>query len=217
MENTPVPIDLATWPRREHFVYYREQVPCSWSMTVEVDVTAFVEVLRASGRKTYIAQLWALASIVNRHDEFRMALTPDGDPATWPALHPSFTVFNPGLEIFAVLWAAYDPDFGAFHDAVAALLQEHRTANSLFPRGEPPADVFDVSSLPRTSFSALHIQTRGGVDHLLPIFTLGRYVERDDRTFLPLALQVNHAAIDGFHASRFVSEFEALLADPGWL
>ncbi|PPF78929.1 chloramphenicol acetyltransferase CAT [Subtercola sp. Z020] len=213
----PAPIDLAAWARREHWAYYRERVPCSWSMTVELDVTGFVAALRASGRKTYIAQLWALATVVNRHEEFRMAVGDDGSPAIWPVLHPSFTVFNSRLETFAVLWAEYDPDFALFHERARSILEEHRSPTGLFPQGEPPANAFDVSSLPRTPFSALHIQTPGGVDHLLPIFTLGRHIERDDRTLLPLALQVNHAAVDGFHASRLLGDLQDMFADPGWL
>lgn len=33
------PIDLSTWPRREHFHYYRNQLPCGYSVTVQLDVT----------------------------------------------------------------------------------------------------------------------------------------------------------------------------------
>ena len=43
----PVPVDLATWPRREHFEHYWRMSPCSYAMTVELDVTAFVEALRS--------------------------------------------------------------------------------------------------------------------------------------------------------------------------
>jgi chloramphenicol O-acetyltransferase type A len=34
---------------------------------------------------------------------------------------------------------------------------------------------------------------------------------------LPLAIQVHHAAADGFHVSRLVRELEELLADPRWI
>ncbi len=34
---------------------------------------------------------------------------------------------------------------------------------------------------------------------------------------LPVALQVHHAAADGFHAARFVNELRDLLADGSWL
>lgn len=51
------PVDLATWPRRAHFAHYRDRVPCTYSVTVELDVTEFRSALHAAGRKTYPAQI----------------------------------------------------------------------------------------------------------------------------------------------------------------
>lgn len=210
-------IDLATWPRREHFAHYRERVPCSHALTTEVDVTEQVAALRTSARKTYLAQVWALAALVNRHAEFRMTLTDDGGPAVWDVVHPMFTVFVPARETFCAVWAPYDPSFPAFHERAAALLAEHRDSTAFSPQGDPPPNTFDVSSLPWTSFTGFTLQIRDGWDHLLPIFTLGRYVRRDGRDLLPLAVQVHHAAADGFHVARLVEEFRSLAADPRWL
>ncbi|MGW3562074.1 type A chloramphenicol O-acetyltransferase [Streptomyces sp. NPDC000963] len=216
--DAPTPIDLATWPRRQHFEHYRRLVPCTYSMTVELDVTAFAAALRRSPRKSYLAQVWALSTVVNRHDEFRMCLTASGEPAVWPVVHPAFTVFHPERETFACVWAPHDPDFGAFHDAAAPLLAEHGRATDLFPQGAPPANAFDVSSLPWAPFTGFNLNIGGnGWDHLAPIFTLGRYTERDGRTLLPLAVQVHHAAADGFHTARLVNELQTLVADPAWL
>ena len=33
------PIDPTTWPRREHFHYYRNILPCGYSVTVPVSYT----------------------------------------------------------------------------------------------------------------------------------------------------------------------------------
>ncbi len=211
------PIDLATWPRRQHFEHYRSAVPCTYAITVELDATVFVETLRASARKSYVAQVWALATAVNRHDAFRMCLTSDGAPATWPVVHPSFTVFNPALETFASIWAPYDPSFATFHDTAAALLAEHRTATAMFPQGPPPENSFDVSSLPWTSFTGFSLAVQQGFDHLAPIVTLGRYVEREGKVLLPVALQVHHAAADGFHSARLLETVQELLDDPTWV
>ncbi|MFF6831679.1 CatA-like O-acetyltransferase [Streptomyces sp. NPDC012438] len=215
--DAPLPIDLETWPRRQHFEHYRRAVPCTYSMTVELDVTAFAAALRRSPRKTYLAQVWALSVVVNRHDEFRMCLTASGGPAVWPVVHPAFTVLNPERETFACVWVPHDPDFGAFHDAAAPLLAEHARATDFFPQGPPPPNAFDVSSLPWTSFTGFDLNIGGGWDHLAPIFTLGRYVEREGRVLLPLALQAHHAAADGFHSARLVEELRALLAEPSWV
>ncbi|UYM07748.1 CatA-like O-acetyltransferase [Solicola gregarius] len=214
---TARPIDLDTWPRREHFDHYRDQVPCSHAMTVDVDVTEFAAALRASTHKTYVAQIWALASLVNRHAEFRLTLTDAGEPAVWDVVHPMFTVFNPDRETFAASWVPYDADFARFHDRAVRALADHRGATSMFPQGPPPANCFDVSSIPWTAFSGFNLQIDGASEHFLPIFTLGRYTERAGRTFLPLAVQVHHAAADGFHTARLVNEFRELAADPTWV
>ena len=214
---TPAPIDLATWPRREAFERYRDRVPCTYAMTVELDVTAFVAALRASSRKTYPAQIWAIANVVNRHPEFRMTLTEDGAPATWPIVHPAFTVFNPARETFAAVSLPYDADFGRFHDDAVETLAVAAASTTMFPQGGLPANGFDVSSIPWTSFTGFTLQIDGGSNHFAPIFTLGRHLERDGRTLLPLAVQIHHASADGFHTARLVGELGQLFADPSWV
>lgn len=208
---------MATWARAEHFEHYRTRVPCTYAITVEIDVTELTAALRRSGRKTYAAQVWALATVVNRHDEFRLTLDQHGRPATWPVLHPSFTVFNPACETFACVWTPYDEDFGEFHAQMTDLLVEHKNATKMFPQGDPPPDTFDVSSLPWTAFTAFDLHISGGEQHFLPIFTLGRYVERGGCTLLPLAVQAHHAAADGFHTARLVNDLRQLVAEPDWV
>lgn len=215
--DAPIPIDLAAWPRAEHFTHYLRTVPCTYAMTVEVDVTAFVGAVRAAGRRAYLTQVWALASVVNRHDEFRMTLTDDGAPATWPRVDPSFTVLDAARETFASLWVPFDPDPGAFHDAAARVVAAHAGSTRMFPQGSRPPHTFDVSSLPWTSFTGFTLDVGGPSGHLAPIFTLGRYVEREGRLLLPLAVQVHHAAADGFHTARLVEELRELLGDPSWV
>jgi len=211
------PIDPDTWVRREHFEHYLRRVPCTYAVTVDVDATEFVAALGASTKKTYLAQIWTIASVVNRHDEFRMSVTESGQAAIWDTVDPAFTVFNPERETFAAVWTPFDPDFGTFHERAAVLLAEARSATTFLPQGELPRHCFDISSLPWLPFTGFTLQISGGESHLLPIFTVGRHVDRDGRTFLPLAVQVHHAAADGFHTSRLVRELQELLADPSWL
>ncbi|WP_020575978.1 type A chloramphenicol O-acetyltransferase [Actinopolymorpha alba] len=210
-------IDPQTWHRREHFEHYRTRVPCTYAITTEIDVTAMRSALKRSSRKTYIAQVWALASVVNQRQEFRLSLDDDGEPAIWDGLHPAFTVFNDANETFSCVWARFDDDFGRFHDEAAELLLKHRYATSMFPQGSLPPNVFDVSSLPWTDFTGFTLQIAKGWAHFQPIFTLGRYIERAGRTLLPLAVQIHHAAADGFHTARLINDLRALVAEPDWI
>lgn len=163
-----------------------------------------------------MAQIWALSAVVNRHAEFRTALDPSGAPAVWDVLHPSFTVFNPERETFASVWTPHREDFVTFHREAADVLDQYRTASSLFPQDDVPPNVFDVSSIPWTSFTGFTLGIRDARDHLAPIFTLGRYRRIEDRVILPLAVQIHHAAADGFHTARLVTELQELFASPQW-
>lgn len=160
----PESIDLATWPRREHFQFFR----------------------------TYY-------------------------PAIWPVVHPGFTIFNQERETFSALWTLYDADFGRFYDQMVALLDEHRSPTTYFPQGPPPPSVFGISPIPWVSFNSFTLQTKDNWDHMLPIISLGRYAERGDRTFLPVTVQINHAAADGFHTARLMNELSELVAKPDWI
>lgn len=213
----PAPINLGAWPHRQRFEYYRRAVPCTYSITVEIDVSGFVAAVRSAARRTYIAQVWAIASVVNRHDEFRMTLDDTGAPAVWRDVHPSFTVFNTQQETFSCVWVPFEHDFAAFHDAAAETIAKYAGTTEFFPQGRPPANTFDVSSVPWTTFTGFTLNIEDGWDHFAPIFTLGRYAEREGRFILPMAVQVHHAVADGFHTARLIEELRELFADGSWL
>ncbi|MFC8599839.1 CatA-like O-acetyltransferase [Isoptericola sp. NPDC057191] len=81
-------------------------------------------------------------------------------------------------------------------------------------RRRPPRSTCRACRGRRSPGSRCTSGTRGGTWR---IFTLGRYVERDGRVLLPLAVQVHHAVADGFHTARLVNELQELLADPAWV
>ena len=64
-----IKIDRNAWIREEYFEHYISHVPCTYSMTVKLDITA----LKSRGQKLYPAMLYYLSTIVNRHPEFRTA------------------------------------------------------------------------------------------------------------------------------------------------
>ena len=101
------PIDLDSFPRREHYLSFIGNNQCSYSMTVNVDITAL------SGRKLYPAMIWLLTRTVNEIPEFRMALV-DGVLGVYDDMHPAYTVFNKESKTFSGIWTEFDPNYSAF-------------------------------------------------------------------------------------------------------
>ena len=206
-------IDLAAWNRREHFHHYLNQVPCFYSMTVDLDVTQ----LKKRGGPFYPAMLHSLATVVNRRQEFRMALDENGSPGSFDQLSPSYTVFHPKTETFSCLWTEYTPDYALFLRRYEEDMRLYGEVEAFEAKPNTPAASFNVSMIPWQSFSSFHLELPRGEDYLLPIFTLGRYRPVEGKLLLPLALQVHHAVCDGFHACCFVGELQALVSGEGAL
>ncbi len=200
------PVDLAAWPRREYFEHYVHRNPCTYSMTVRLDITNVKE----KGIRLYPALIYALATAVNRHEEFRCSIK-DGVLGCYERLEPSYTVFHRENETFSLLWTAYEPDFSAFLAAYEADLA--RFGGQMGFQGKPnlPENTFDVSMIPWANFEGFNLNLQQCYDHLRPIFTLGRYEEREGRCTLPLAVQVHHGVCDGYHTCRLVQEVQEIL------
>ena len=197
-------IDRETWPRREYFEHYFGAVPCTYSMTVKLDITPILE----SGRKLYPSLLYYLTTIVNRHAEFRTAINSGGELGVYSEMVPSYTIFHRDTETFSCLWTDYQPELGAFCDAYEEDLRQYGQVHGLAAKPGVPENSFDVSMIPGAAFEGFNLNLEKGYDYLKPIFTMGKYQWVNGRAVLPLAVQVHHAVCDGFHVCRFVQELQ---------
>lgn len=199
-------VDRAAWPRNEYFEHYFSNTPCTYSMTVKLDVTKIEE----KGLKYYPALLYALTTVVNRHEEFRTALDAEGQVGIFSEMLPCYTVFNKETETFSNLWTEYTPDYPTFCARYQEDLRLYGNKGGMMPKPNPPENTFPVSMLPWATFEGFNLNLQNGYRYLLPIFTLGRVFTENGRRLMPLAAQVHHGVCDGFHLCRFVREVQEL-------
>ena len=83
------PIEKASWPRRDHFDYYRDLLPCGYSVTVRLDVTRFFAMLKEKGLKPYPSMIWCVSHTILSHPAFRMGVDQEGNPGYHDVLHPN--------------------------------------------------------------------------------------------------------------------------------
>lgn len=200
-------IQLDSWVRREHFEHYRSQVPCTYSMTTKLDITALVE----AKVRLYPAMLYLLTRAVNRFPEFRMDFDSEGKLGVYSEMHPCYTIFHRDSETFSNLWTKYTEDYQAFCRAYERDLEQFGGNKSMMAKPGVPANTFPVSMIPWESFDGFNLNLEKGYGYLLPIFTMGRYSENNGRYLLPLSIQVNHAVCDGFHVCRFISALREMI------
>lgn len=99
-------IDMERWARREHFAHFMQETVCSYSMTVNLDITGL------KGR-LYPAMLWLLTDTVHEFSEFRTAVT-EGGLGVYDAMTPAYTIFHQETHTFSCLWTEFSEDYSTF-------------------------------------------------------------------------------------------------------
>ena len=200
-------IDINSWKRKEYFEHYFTNVPCTYSMTVKVDITPIKNKLM----KLYPAMLYYISTVVNHHPEFRTAINDSGELGVYSEMLPCYTVFHKDTETFSNIWTEYSPDFNTFSVAYENDMRKYGNKQGIIGKPNAPENTFPVSMIPWSTFEGFNLNLQKGYDYLIPIFTMGKYYQEDGRTILPLAIKVHHAVCDGFHICRFVNELQELI------
>lgn len=184
-------------------------MPCTYSITVKLDITALLK----QGAKLYPAMLYAITTVVNKHEEFRTAFNEKEELGVYSQMIPCYTVFHKERETFSNIWTEYHPDYAEFLANYEKDQKEYGCLEGMSPKPNLPDNNFPVSMVPWTSFEGFNLNLEKGYSYLLPIFTMGRYYKNEERWLLPLAVQVYHGVCDGFHVSRFINELQELIKE----
>ncbi|MGI5893404.1 MAG: CatA-like O-acetyltransferase [Candidatus Merdivicinus sp.] len=203
-----LPIDMDTYPRREHFEHYSKRVRCGYGMTVSIEVGNLIQRARQENVSFYAAEIYMLSHIVNRHPEFRCSLDGEGRLGYWESLCPSYTIFHPETETFSSIWTEYEEDFAAFYRNFQKDRSQYGSNLSFEAKPDTPPHILNVSSIPWANYTDFHLDLFDGGNYLLPIFTLGKYTEQNGNWLLPVTAQVHHATCDGYHVSRLFQEMQ---------
>lgn len=203
-------IDMQTWNRKESYSHYFNSVPCTYSMTVNLDITSFIKVVKVNNYKFFPVILYALSQIVNEHKEFRMDLDEDKNVGYYDYSNPCYAIFHNETETITNAWSEHTTNLEMFlqnyNDDMSKYQNDFQNSKPLIGK-----NYFNVSCIHWTSFTGFNLSLQKGYDFLPPIFTIGKYFSDGNEIILPLAIQVHHAVCDGFHLARFINELQDYL------
>lgn len=194
-------IDIDNWKRKEFYDHFINEVVCTYSITVNLDIT------NLKGQRLYPALIWLITKTVNEMPEFRTSLTKDG-LGVYDSMHPMYTVFNKQNKNFSGIWSYFSEDYGEFLQNYEADEKEYSKSTEYTPKKGTPENSFNISMLPWIGFTSVNINVYDEGKFLLPIFTIGKYFEQEGKRLIPLAIQAHHAVCDGYHVGLFVEKIQ---------
>ncbi len=197
-------INRDTWDRKEYFEHYLSSVPCTYSITIKLDITN----IKQKRLKLYPTMLYLLTTTVNKHEQFRMALNNQDELILYTDMEPCYTVFHKETETFSNIWTSYSKNYETFCHRYEEDMERYGGIKRFMAKPNVPENNFTVSMIPWTTFDAFNLNV-SNFKYLSPIFTIGKYVDENGHIYLPLAVQVHHAVCDGFHVCSFINDLQS--------
>ncbi|WP_169089000.1 type A chloramphenicol O-acetyltransferase [Paenibacillus sp. PL91] len=202
------PIVIDNWSRKSYFEHYLNNVRCTYSMTANIDISRLLKELKSQGIKLYPALIHMISTVVNCHNEFRTCFNSDGTLGYWDSLSPSFTIFHDDDKTFSSIWTLYGEDFNDFYIRYLDDIKKYGSVKRFAAKTNEPPNTFPISSIPWVSFTGFNLNVYNEGTYLLPIFTMGKYFQLDEKILLPLSGQFHHAVCDGYHAGMLYNELQ---------
>lgn len=200
-------IDLETYPRRSHFAYFKSLAYPYVGMNANVDVTNLLAAAKARGGSSFLACLWAAATAANAIPELRQRIVDEGivefdhcDTAHTVAL-ADHTFCNCRTDCRMT--------FDEFLVRGKQWQEEAKNRHGFVSTQDDETDLIFVSCVPWVAFTQVIQPTPIPAD-CNPRIVFGKFIREGDRTLMPLAIQANHALVDGYHVGRFYEEFQTI-------
>lgn len=200
--NNFTPICLSEWDRYEYFEHYLNQIPCTYSTTVTLDITQII----TSNKPLYPTMIYLLSKVVNAYEGFRVGYK-DEQLGYYSVIHPSYTIFNQETKKFSSVHLVYKDNFDEVLQQYKENQKKYGECTALFPK-EAAFPTFCISMIPWLPFESFQLHLPKGDQYFQPIITMGKYHMKDNRYYLPIAFQVHHSVCDGYHLSQCLMQLQ---------
>ncbi len=207
----PKYLDLANWARRDLFEFFRGYERPHFNVCTRIDITRLLKLLRdRPGVSVSLAYIYFALRIANEIEPFRYRLK-GGKVMVHDVINGGTTVLLPN-ESFSYAYFDYQEDFETFFAAASQSIKRVQADGSLKPTMRDDLIYFTV--LPWISFTSFAHARTPGRGESVPRIAFGKFKVENERTWLPISVEVHHALMDGLHVGRFLSRFEDALSKP---
>lgn len=173
-------IDLASWPRREHFVFFRRADLPFYNINTQVDITGVREYAKGKSLSFNSLLIHLVTRSINRIENHRYRVYSE-KVILHDCLHPSFAHLGEGEDLFSFVTADFSDDVRKF-DCIVREVVARRQGCFDMQKVVGRDDFIFYSALPWLSFTRIDHKLGLNRDDATPRLTWGRFYEVDGKT-----------------------------------
>ena len=201
-------LNLETWNRKEHFLFFKQMEEPFFGVTITVDCTKAYEKAKEMGVSFFTYYLHKTLVAVNSIEPFRYRII-DNEVYIFDRIDVSSTILRED-KTFGFSQIEYSKDLNQFAENTKKEITRIQSTTGLFTR-EYSENLIHFSALPWINFTSFsHARSFTWPDSC-PKISFGKMMEENGKKTMAMSLHVHHGLMDGYHVGLFVNTFQDLM------
>ncbi|MDR6966823.1 chloramphenicol O-acetyltransferase type A [Flavobacterium arsenatis] len=203
-------LDIANWPRKEHFDFFRKFEEPFFGATVQIDCTKAYQTAKSLNASFFIYYLHKTLVAINSIECFRYRIEKD-KIFVYDKVNASATISREDGS-FGFSLVEYNPDFQIFNTIALTEIERVRNTTGLFTRTFNDDNLIHFSAIPWLNFTSLSHARSFTFPDSCPKISFGKMmVHENGKRTMAMSIHVHHGLMDGFHLGQFVDVFQELM------
>jgi len=201
-------LDLDTWPRKEHFLFFKQFDEPFYGVTVAMDCTAAYAFAKEKKVSFFLYTIYLALTAAQKTKEFTYRI--EGDEVYIHDQIDGGSTVGRENGTFGFGSFPYSPSFDEFMVTANKEVEEVQKANDLVR--SDATNIIRFSSLPWIDFTSISHARMFGIEDSCPKISFGKItVHENGRRSIPVSIHVHHALVDGSHVGQFIDSFQELM------
>ncbi len=203
-------LNIDTWNRKEHFLFFKQMDEPFYGLTTTVDCTQAYNKAKAVGVSFFTYYLHKTLMAINSVENLRFRIVGD-DVFIYERIDVSATIMREDTT-FGFSLIEYDPDIIVFAQNTTKEIERIQNTTGLLTREFNDPNLIHFSTLPWVNFTSVSHARGFNYPDSCPKISFGKIMEENGKKTMAISIHVHHALVDGLHVGQFIDSLQELLS-----
>lgn len=198
-------LDINNWNRKELFKHFRTLADPTFAVVVDFDVTFTYNSAKENKQSFFVRYLHACMKAINSVENFKYRIV-DDKVVIFDTINASATIAREDTT-YGFSFIKFSADFNQFNANFLKEKERIQNSTDLFPPAYSLGCIH-CSANPWYSFTSHKEPLSGDKNDSVPQLAFGKVKKAQNKLLMPVAINVNHALVDGYHVGLFTQRFQ---------
>ncbi len=201
-------LNLDTWNRKEHFLFFKQMEEPFFGITTTIDCTNAYDKAKELNISFFTYYLHKTLVAANAIENFRYRII-DDEIYIFDTIDASATIMRED-KTFGFSLIEYSNNINDFAEITKTEIARIQTTTRLFTR-DFQENLIHFSALPWLNFTSFSHARSFTFPDSCPKISFGKMMIENGKKTMSMSVHVHHGLMDGYHVSQFVNYFQELM------